>query len=301
MDALPEEYNPARGFTGTANAMNLPSDYPISERRIGFEWSAPWRYRRLWEVLSAQPEHGLIDSHDLQRDYHSVLARSVIERLPEAYTYSNHQGLAMLKDWDATLAPDSAAAALYAVWFYRHLQPALLAHRLPDTRLNSLDALAVLDILDDSGAVEPALASLEDAWFETTRLLGPDPSDWRWGDLHQMVFEHPLLELADDELAEAMRYQTYPRGGSANTTNNTGFRSEDFLVRSGASFRMVLDVGRWDDAEMTNAPGQSGDPRSPFYDNLLEGWATDSSFPLLYSRSAVEANQALHIELKPAD
>ena len=73
------------------------------------------------------------------------------------------------------------------------------------------------------------------------------------------------------------------------------------MVRSGASFRMVLDVGRWDDAEMTNAPGQSGDPRSPFYDNLLEGWATDSSFPLLYSRDAIEANRALRIELIPAD
>ena len=41
--------------------------------------------------------------------------------------------------------------------------------------------------------------------------------------------------------------------------------------------------------------------RSPFYDNLLEGWATDSSFPLLYSRSAVEANQALRFVLEPAD
>jgi penicillin amidase len=51
---------------------------------------------------------------------------------------------------------------------------------------------------------------------------------------------------------------------------------------------------------MTNAPGQSGDPRSPYYDNLLEGWATDSSFPLLYSREAVEANRALKIVLEPA-
>ena len=96
-----------------------------------------------------------------------------------------------------------------------------------------------------------------------------------------------------------MRYPDYPRGGSGTTTNNTGFRPNDFLVRSGASFRMVLDVGRWDDAEMTNAPGQSGDPRSQFYANLLEGWATDSSFPLLYSRSAVEANQVLRISLEP--
>jgi len=299
MDVLPEEYNPERGFSGTANAMNLPADYPIAKRRIGFEWSAPWRYRRLWEVLSSQPRHGLTDSHDLQRDYHSMLAREVIARLPEAYTYSNHQGLAKLKDWDAVLAPDSAAAALYVVWYYRHLQRALIAWRMPDAELLSMDSLAVLETLDDPDAIDAALTSLEDAWFETTQLLGPDPAGWRWGDLHQIAFTHPLLALADKDLADDMRYPAYPRGGSRNTTNSTGFRPSDFNVIAGASFRMVLDVGQWDDAEMTNAPGQSGDPRSVFYDNLLEGWATDSSFPLLYSRSAVEANQALRIVLEP--
>jgi penicillin amidase len=301
MDALPEEYNPARGFTGTANAMNLPDDFPIAERRVGFEWSAPWRHERLWEVLSAQPRHSLTDSHDLQRDYHSVLARKVTELLPEAHTYTNHQGLAMLKEWDAVLSPDSAAAALYVVWYYRHLQKALLNYRLPETGLTTMDTLAVLQTLADRGSEAAVLRSLEDAWRETSDQLGPDSSEWRWGDLHQIAFEHPLLSLADDELAAKMRYRPYPRGGTSNTTNNTSFRLEDFNVVSGASFRMVLDVGQWDDAEMTNAPGQSGDPRSPFYDNLLEGWATDSSFPLLYSRSAVEANQALRIVLKPAD
>ncbi len=300
MDALPEEYNPERGFAGTANAMNLPDGYPIAERRIGFEWSAPWRYKRLWEVLEKQPEHSLNDSHDLQRDYQSVLARQVVNLLPDAYTYSNHQGLAMLKEWDAVLAPDSAAAALYAVWYYRHLEKALLEYRKPGTNLTSMDTLAVLETLADYGSEEAALKSLEDAWYETSDLLGPNPWEWQWGDLHQIVFEHPLLKLADDKLADDMGYRPYPRGGTANTTNNTGFRPEDFKVIAGASFRMVLDVGQWDDAEMTNAPGQSGDPRSPFYDNLLEGWATDSSFPLLYSRSAVEANQALRIVLEPA-
>ena len=31
MDVLPEEYNPERGFSGTANAMSLPADYPIAQ------------------------------------------------------------------------------------------------------------------------------------------------------------------------------------------------------------------------------------------------------------------------------
>lgn len=142
-------------------------------------------------------------------------------------------------------------------------------------------------------------ATLGPAYAETRQLLGEDPSAWRWGDLHRIQFVHPLQHRATGKLADAMVYRAYPRGGSGNTTNSTSFRADDFLVRAGASFRMVLDVGRWDAARMTNAPGQSGDPRSPFYDNLLEGWATEASFPLIYSRKAVLDNQVLTIKLEP--
>ena len=31
----PEEYNPERGFSGTANAMSLPEDYPIDRYKAG--------------------------------------------------------------------------------------------------------------------------------------------------------------------------------------------------------------------------------------------------------------------------
>jgi penicillin amidase len=305
MDVLPEEYNPPRGFTGTANAMNLPANYPIDRYRIGFEWSAPWRYRRLWEVLMSQPQHDLIDSHDLQRDYRSLLAREVISRLPqptEEHAFEAARALAMLKDWDATMAPDSPAAALFGVWFYRHLQPALAAALAPRSAelIDTLDHFAVLDSLKYPVGQGAVAATLPAAYAETRQLLGADPEQWRWGDLHQIRFRHPLLDLADGELRTAMTYPAYPRGGTGNTTNNTGFSPEDFNVRSGASFRMVVDVGRWDDAEMTNAPGQSGDPRSEFYANLLQGWADDSGFPLLYSDEAIDANKALEITLTPA-
>lgn len=304
MDALPMEVNPARGFTGTANSMNLPPDYPIAERRIGFEWSAPWRYRRLWEVLEAQDGHTLDDSLALQRDYHSVLAREVIDRLPRSASGAAGEALTMLHDWDRTLTPDSAAALLYALWFYRYLPPALADALVPGagSDLEPLDTLTIVDTLRYPVGESVALDTLAEAWKAARAAYGK-PSRWHWGDVHQMRFEHPLLRLAQGKLARQMRYPAYPRGGSGNTTNNTTFDPGDLLVRSGASFRMVLDVGNWDAARMTNAPGQSGDPRSPFYANLLAGWADDDSFPLLYSRAAVDANQALVIHLlpKPAD
>lgn len=298
MDTLPEEYNPARGFTGTANSMNLPSNYPIDDYRIGFEWSSPWRYKRLWEVLGQQSSHTLQDSIDLQRDYHSILARRVLASLPKI---EQHPGGRMLKAWPAEIDAQSAPAALWNVWYTRHLVPALstqLAGGQLDTTM-PLDPLTVLKLLEDTANHDIAYQSLADAWSETSALLGKDAENWQWGDLHRIKFAHPLLARANGDLRAAMTMPDYPRGGSGNTTNNTGFRGKGFDVAAGASFRMVVDVGNWDAARATNAPGQSGDPRSPYYDNLLDNWATDDSFPLLFSRTAVEKNGAFSITLVP--
>jgi penicillin G amidase len=296
MDALPLEFNPSRGFIATANAMNLPNDYPIDARRIGFEWSAPWRARRLVEVLEQQPHHTFTDSLALQRDYTSTLARELIGRIPSTDLGS---AATMLRDWDGVLAPNSAAAALYVVWYYKHLNPALAAWAAPADALpliQPIDSLAVLELIDaHKTETAPVIeSSLATAWANAQALLGNDPKQWRWGTLHRTAFRHPLgARFPQAAMPD------YPRGGDGTTPNNTSFDGSDFSVTSGASWRMVLDVGNWDAAQMTNAPGQSGDPRSPFYANLLEGWANDRSFPLLYSRAAVDAHVVRVIQLSP--
>jgi len=301
MDALPEEFNPTRGYIATANAMNLPTDYPIATRRIGFEWSAPWRARRIAEVLVQQPRHSFADSLALQRDYTSLLARELVARLPES---DGSPAAIMLRAWDGVLTPDSPAAALYAVWYYHQFNPALAAWAAPAGAVDMivpLDSLAVLDLLEANRDDLKGLFAntLSAAWRQIQDLLGEDPTRWRWGALHQTGFRHPLLDRFTTEMASKATLPRYPRGGDGNSPNATSFDRSDFSVTAGASWRMVLDVGRWDQAEMTNAPGQSGDPRSPFYANLLEGWATDRSFPLVYSRAAVEAHTVKVIRLQP--
>ncbi|MCR9276827.1 MAG: penicillin acylase family protein [Pseudomonadaceae bacterium] len=300
MDVLPQEYNPERGFTGTANAMNLPADYPIDRYRVGFEWSAPYRYQRLWEVLESQPNHSLADSSALQRDYHSILARRAVTLIGDD---NNSPAATMLREWDSVLSADSAAAALYAIWYYRHLEPAMAAILVGNSRQASdvmpLDSYTVLKLAGSEDGQPIVAETLNAAWAETELLLGVNPSAWQWGELHEIHFAHPLVDLVGQDMKELLAMPVKPRGGSGNTTNNTSFSAKDFRVRSGASFRMVLDVGNWDAAEMTNAPGQSGDPRSPHYRDLLDGWANDEAFPLLYSRSSVEQEAVLRIALNP--
>ena len=302
MDVLPEEYNPARGFTGTANALSLPKDYPIAKYKVGFEWSAPWRYKRLWEYLQASNTHSMEDSLALQRDYLSVLARNVLALLPDLATSNPETGGPLLASWDHRLEADSAAAALWNVWYYRHLSPTLgrLVLDRKKSPQSNLSTQQTLKMLATPQGKSIAIKTLQSAWQDTVEKLGPDSDAWQWGDLHKIALQHPLLHLANPELAEKMRVIAYPRGGSANTTNNNGFGNDSFDVRSGASFRIVMDVGNWDEAKMTNVPGQSGDPRSRFYDNLLENWATDSHVPLLFSRERVEEGAVKRITLVPA-
>ena len=57
---------------------------------------------------------------------------------------------------------------------------------------------------------------------------------------------------------------------------------------SGPSYREIMDVGAWDNSVATNAPGQSGQPGSPHYSDLLPLWDQMHYFPLLYSRPAIK-------------
>jgi penicillin amidase len=88
-------------------------------------------------------------------------------------------------------------------------------------------------------------------------------------------------------------------GDSEFSPRAAAYRPSDFSVFLGASFRMVLDVGNWDQSVTINTPGQSGDPYSPHYRDLAPLWAGGDYVPLLYSREAVERSASQVFRLTP--
>jgi penicillin amidase len=312
MDELPVDFNPLRGFLATANQMNLPSGYAHA---LGFEWALPYRYQRIAEVLSRPGPFRLEDALRLQADYLSLPARRVQATLAGVGAREGkvQKALAMLRDWDGVLDASSASAALFEVWHRRFLGEALMARVVANEgarkALAGGNAEARLRLLENpegrlgpdpvSARNEVIVSSLAQAIQEAEKLLGRDWKSWSWGRLHQAALTHPLSPLLDERERARVNLGPAPRGGSGETVGNTSYRSSDFLQTSGASFRMVLDVGNWDASLAVNTPGQSGNPDSPHYRDLFELWARDQAFPLLYSREAVLAAAEERIVLQP--
>jgi penicillin amidase len=69
-------------------------------------------------------------------------------------------------------------------------------------------------------------------------------------------------------------------------------------VTGGASYRQVIEPGNWDAARGINMPGQSGEPQTPHFADLVPLWLANRTIPLAYAPAHYNAltESALHIE-----
>lgn len=309
-DDLPRAYNPARGYVATANEMNLPADYPYRERKLGFEWTNGSRRARIGEVLDGLAKVSIEDSMRLQTDVVSLPGRRLARLLEGAKGGGAESARALLRGWDGAERAESAQAALYEVWISRCLSPAYKLAVLPKAAadaIETVDVAAMLDALERPGARLPAarrdsllLTTVAAAYREMEKLQGADPKAWRWGKLHYSEPPHVLAGAVDAATRAKLQPPPIPAGGGPYTPMQSNYRGGSLRLTHGASFRMVVDVGAWDNSRAINYPGQSGNPDDPHYRDLVGMWSRGEYFPLLYTRAAVEAAAEKRIVLRPA-
>ncbi len=313
--ALPSEIDPACGFVASANENVLPADFDPA-LHVSFEWTEGSRASRVREVLAEQPQHTIAQSTALQTDVLSMPARRVCALIGNLDRHVAHNqdaahALALLRDWDFRLSVGSAAAAVFELWWGRFLKAALFDILVDDELVRRLlapgDTATLLSIVEDPATVFDGDAveirdslmahSLGQAFACCRDKMGADVAAWGWGKLHHAYFGHAIGKVVD---APELDAGPYPFGGSASTVMNASYRPADFRAFFGASMRMVMDVGAWDNSVAINTPGQSGDPASPHYADLAQTWAAGEYFPLCYSKEAVDAATVSRIYLDPA-
>jgi len=259
---LPREVNPERGFVATANHNIQPPGYapPIMFKRQteGLE-----RIDRVLQMIRPNQRYTIDDHRRMQLDALSLRAQSELP-LFRGWTASSsdvERARVMLAGWNAVLERDSAAGALHNAWRSASSAEERDAARPIDARKPEHEA------------------SLARAIARLASEQGDNWAMWSWGRMHTRAFPHPLVNAYD--------LPTVPRPGGAGT-----------VAADGASYREILDVADWDRSIVTNTPGQSGQPGSKFYDNLLPLWAEDVYFPLVYSRARVEEARAHRLVLR---
>ena len=304
---LPIRYNPAEGWIATANEMNVPTGYPYL---LGLEWADRSRITRISEVISSTPKFALTDAMALQNDAVSPMARRAVSLLNglDGGSANQRAALALLQGWNGHIGPESAAAALHEIWASRHLPAVAIKAIVPEPARRSFGRTSIgniLPVLEEGTLLGPdpvavrkriLLDSLGAAWDDALRLLGPDSTKWRWGTLHIADFK-PALPISG--LGDARRAGPLPVGVSGSTPMAMT-PGNDFHVIAGASVRLVIDVGEWDDSVAINTPGQSGDATSPHYRDLLSRWAAGNYVPFVRSRPHVLQEAELIIRVSPA-
>jgi penicillin G amidase len=313
-DVLPSLFNPAQGYFGTANEMNLPAGYPNEQYKIAFEWNDRSRIDRINEMLGAKAKMTLADSMAIQTDAVSTQSRRAVALLASLSSQDAAlaQALALLKAWNHEESTGSVAASIYEVWATKHLGKATVAKAAPEAARKLIEngqIQAVIEYLehpDGALGAAPAAArdailldSLQGALAELSRRLGPDMTTWSWGRLHHATFEPAVAVLADPELRAQMSVGPLQTPGSSSTPRAQAYKAGDFSVIAGASVRLVMDVGAWDNSVAMNTPGQSDDPMSAHYRDLFPMWAQGSYVPLRFSRAAVDADAEDLIHLSP--
>jgi penicillin amidase len=247
---------------------------------------------------------GVADFERLQHDETSLQARELVPLLLSAAQRRGRAGewvYGTFAGWDYVMRAEGTAPLIFDVWS-NALSRALFHYRFRDAAPTAaaivgdagwLDAFEhPATVVESFGAARDSLlvVSMDSTLAELRARLGSDNTTWRWGTVHTASFPHAI--------AKAFDLAPVSRGGNGSTVNSTA--GPNYRQTHGASFREILDVADWDRSVATSVPGQSGQPESEYYGNLLPLWARGEYFPLSYSRGAVERDTRHVLWLRPA-
>jgi penicillin amidase len=293
--ALPRTLGPEAGFVLTAN--NTITD--ASEPYISYTFSQPWRAERLRSLLADSGPLSAGELAGMQADTVSLQARGwgrLLAGLGPLADADAEAARALLAGFDGDLVIGSAPALLYAC-FLRSLaeglyRPVLGAETWAWVASGALaptlsmvrrwlgndtwellggplppDASAPAVVRERRDRVLAAVpAALAAAWAAAVQAGGPDPGQWRWGDVHRAVRVHPLAGV----------FPGTGMGGDADTIQASGYGwrpGSPFTVALLSVYRQVVDLANPASASFVIPGGASGDPESPHFGDQFELWA----------------------------
>jgi penicillin amidase len=310
-DALPQVYNPPQGYIATANNQVVDSSYPYL---MGTAWAAPYRAARIVEVIESRAQHSPADMQALQAD---IVSRQALEFLPAMLAIQPAddraaQALELLKNWDGTMAADSAAAAVYQA-YWQAVPQAVFGDELRDLFAaeyageRNFQVIALREVLygDGGGWCDDVstLSEREDCATTLSRALSAgldvmaeqqereELTAWRWDSVHEVVFPHtPFSNVA---ALRGLFERRIGNDGDGYTVDVAPIRAGDLYKQFNVpSYRQVVDLAAPNSSVFMHTTGQSGNVLSGNYSDLLNRWQEGSYLPMVMTTAG---NQVLRL------
>lgn len=298
----PTVKNPERGFVSSANQSSTDQTYPYY---INWEFSPYERGKRINDRLTVMT-HATADSiRKMQTDNYSIHAHNllpaVLQMIDEGkLNATQKEGLALVRKWDNYYNANSVGASIFDFWTKR-LQENIWHDEFTvadiPMKYPSRDRTVQLILnepnskwIDDINT--PAKETLNDLVTESfkfacdtlERKFGPIGKDWEWANVKHTNVPH-LARI--------------PGFGSKTLMNGGGKMTINALSESnGPSWRMVVELGKSPKGHGVFPGGQSGNPGSKFYDNMIDTWANGQLYELFYMQSAEDPSAKIISRLK---
>ncbi len=286
-DDLPQALNPPSGRFVSANNKIVPDGYPYY---LGRGWDLPNRAERINALLDAAPKQSPDTTAAIQADTLSLMAKDLMPLMLQAPPASKRAEAVIerLKAWDGRMDRSRAAPLIFVAWL-REFTRSVLADKLGSAFEDywGLHPDVVHLILTEHGewcddreteAVENCndrlSASLERALAQLGEAYGRDIDGWRWGKAHEAEFSSLLWSRVP--LLGGLLALQIPADGGQDTVNNgsTPIRSAEhpYADVHGPTLRMIVDLSDMGATRFMIAPGQSGNPLSRHYRDLMRPW-----------------------------
>ncbi|HYV94325.1 MAG TPA: penicillin acylase family protein [Chitinophagales bacterium] len=288
----PHVKNPQQGFVSSANQTPADSTYPYY---LNWRFETFTRSHRINERLT-QMNHITADSMRLlQFDEKNLTASTVLPSmlalLDQSKLDDRQKKIAtVLQDWNDIAGAENIEQTIFSRW-WNLLQAAIwddefgkegMMYPEPDVTMRTIVNNINQSWVDNKNT--PVVETLQGLVNQTfisaldslSNQNGPDYHQWTWAKIKDTHINH-LLRIP------SLSRTFVNTGGNAGIVNASG-------ADHGPSWRMIVELGKDPHAYGIYPGGQSGNPGSVFYDNMIDRWGEGRQNELVFLHSAGEKN-----------
>ncbi|MGB3606611.1 penicillin acylase family protein [Psychroserpens sp.] len=281
--------NPERGFVSSANQHPVDENYPFYVFNDGYE---TYRNRVINDFFRGKEKFNIQDFKDLQNNNYNLKASELVPDMlntmdVSALTSEEKDIYNQIKSWDFNSGIDDLAPSIWLTWWSKLYASVWDEYDVENVALNKPFEYQTIFMLKNHSQDEfmdivetSKIETAEDLFLISFKQAAEDLLAWKAenGDYVYKDYKATYVGHLLQALPALSRFNV-AIGGDRNTVNAAS-------KNHGPSWRMIVEMSTPPKAFGIYPGGQSGNPGSLYYDNMIDDWAAGRYYELNFMQDA---------------